>query len=160
MRPAIRNVRPSPRSTSTGSERASGSLSSSSSGRPNDTSKPIGVDVESADSASRNSSTSARKSLDSRSRISVVAAGISSFSCFKALLSTCHQPRAVVLVRTTVGVARAAQQRGVQLVQLRAARQRIQPDVLVALAFVQRAARPTRVSGRSGTDTPRPSPAP
>ena len=96
------------------------------------------MDVESADSASRNSATSARKSFDSRSRISAVAAGISSFSFPRRVLSTCNQPRAVLLVRTTVGVARAAQQRGIQLVQFRAPSERIQPDVLVALAFVQR----------------------
>ena len=52
---------------------------------------------------------------------------------------------------TTVLVAGAPQERGIDRVQFRAARQRIQPDILVALAVVYRSeAKPRFRKNRNG----------
>ena len=101
-------LRPPPRSSSTGSGLARGSLPSCS-GRPNDTSKPIGVESEWFASASRNSSTSATKSFDSRSKISGVAAGISSFNSRRRCLRPSNQPSFVLGVRAAISITGAPQ---------------------------------------------------
>src|SRR6185295_14060948 len=56
----------------------------------------------------------------------------------ETLLCERHQPDAVALVRAAIPVASAAQQRRVKIVELRSACQRIEPDVLVALALLDR----------------------
>src|SRR6267142_1524057 len=54
------------------------------------------------------------------------------------MLCELSQPDAVGLVGAAIRIASAAQQRGIDVVELRTARQRIEPDVLVALALVER----------------------
>src|SRR5205823_6661611 len=56
----------------------------------------------------------------------------------EACLCEREQPRAVPFAGTTVLVASAPQKRSIDRVQFRSASQRVQPDVLVALAFVDR----------------------
>ena len=139
MRPAIRNVRPPPRSISTGSARAS--ASSSSSERPAE--RHLEADRLRAGrrrTPPRGTARRRRGSPRSRARESPRSPAASRGSAGRArpARSSVSQSPSFFRSGRRPLVATAAQQRRVDVVQLGAARQRIEPDVLVALAIVHR----------------------